>query len=661
VVAVGEHTRMGATRLALAEEKEQLNPLGTRLSRILRFFLPISALGGAAVVVSGLLWKQPLTALLATGATVALAGVPEGLPLLSRVGEAGVARRLAKHDAVVRRLSSVEALGRADVVCADKTGTMTKGRLQLALVADASQEATFIEKLPPALSRVLLTAALASPHPKAQGARAHPTDVAVVRGAIAAGISDHLDLVREAELSFDPVRSFHVTVAQGRLCIKGAPEALLSRCNAVLQHGTPQPLDEAGRAMLLSRSHQLAARGLRVLMVAEGAHDQPLDNPQDLTALGFVGINDPLRSTVRDAVKRCHAAGVRVIMITGDHPETARAIAQEAGLLVKEAEVVNAAEIADLQNGDLDRRLHHAAVIARATPLDKVRIVESLRRQGRTVAMTGDGVNDAPALRLADIGVAMGKSGTEVARQTADVVITDDDFSTLVEGFVEGRSFWRNMRRSLGLLLGGNLGELGLVVGASMLGLGMPLTVGQILAVNAITDILPALAVILQQPEYRDLTRLQREGEAALDVPLFKEVMRRGLATALPSLAAYLLTLRTGSLSQARSVAFTSIVLTQLAQTTMAGRSEGHLTRPVVGAVGGSLGVLAVAFSFPPLRRFLQLVIPAPSAWGLVAASALAAILINALLRSNPLRKTSQEDLVSPHARIALETRAGIC
>jgi magnesium-transporting ATPase (P-type) len=237
----------------------------------------------------------------------------------------------------------------------------------------------------------------------------------------------------------------------------------------------------------------------------------------------------------------------------------------------------------------------------------------------------------------------MGQSGTEVARQTADVVIADDDFSTLVEGFVEGRSFWRNMRRALGLLLGGNLGELGLVVGASLLGTSMPLTVGQILAVNAITDILPAIAVILQQPEHRDLTRLRREGAAALDASLLNEILSRGVATTLPSLATYLLTLKTGTLSQARSVAFVSIVVTQLAQTFMAGRAEGHLTRPVLGAVGGSLGVLLLAFTVPPLRRFLNLVMLPPSAWLLIGGSALAAPLLNRLLNRNTWNMSGQE------------------
>jgi cation-transporting P-type ATPase I len=245
-------------------------------------------------------------------------------------------------------------------------------------------------------------------------------------------------------------------------------------------------------------------------------------------------------------------------------------------------------------------------------------------------------VNDGPALRLADVGVAMGQNGTEVARQAADVVLADDDFATLVEALVEGRSFWRNIRRALALLLGGNLGELGLVVGASALGLASPLITRQILAVNLVTDVLPSLAVALQPPESRNLAALAREGTAALDKPLRTDVLRRGTATAAPSLAAFLLTLGSGGLAQARSVAFASVVSTQLAQTLDAGRAEGTLTRSVFGAVAGSTGVLVTALTLPPLRDFLGLVALTPAGWALVGIGALAAVLLGRGLSFSP-------------------------
>ncbi|MBO0790348.1 MAG: HAD-IC family P-type ATPase, partial [Ktedonobacteraceae bacterium] len=631
VVAVGPQTRMGATRTALSLEEIESDSLGGRLGRMLHLSVPISLASGVIVIAAGLLWGQPLALLLTTGATIALAGVPEGLPLLAKIGESGVARRLAGEKALVRRLSAVEALGRVNVACADKTGTMTKGRLQLSLVADSEQEArltTTPADLNLHLRHILLTAALACPHPEAHDARAHPTDIAVMQGAIDAGLGQQLHIQHDAELPFDPMRSFHATLVQKRLSLKGAPEALLPRCRWLMRDGYRSPLDEEGRSALLHRFQGLAERGLRVLMVAEGSQDGSLDDPQDLIALGFVGISDPLRPTVHAAVKRCHEAGVRVIMITGDHPATARTIAREAGLLANGGAVLTTEEIAELQSSELDRRLEHAVVIARATPLDKVRIIESLQRQGHTIAMTGDGVNDAPALRLADVGVAVGGGSTEVARQTADVVITDDDFSTLVEAFVEGRSFWRNLRSALALLLGGNFAELGLVAVASILGVGSPLNIRQIFAVNAITDVFPALAVALQQPEHRNLARLQREGETGLGGPLRSEILRRGVATMVPALASYLLMLGQG-VPQARSVAFASFVATQLAQTIEVSRLEGRLTLSVVGAVSCSVGVLLAAFTVPPLRAFLQLVVPSSQGWLLVAGGTLVALLLN--------------------------------
>lgn len=648
VFATGRQTRMGATTAALAINENEQSPLGVRLSRLLRLSLPISIGGGILVILAGALRGHPVGALAATGATLALTAIPEGLPVLARVGEAGVARRLAERNAIVRRLSSVEALGRVDVACTDKTGTLTEGHLALSLLTTSdfeerktSGETDNTADLSADLRSVLLTGALACPHPDAPDAKAHPTDIAVMQGAEHAGLNLHIP--HDRELSFDPVRSFHVTVVQGRLCIKGAPEAIIPRCHFQMHHGEKEALDENGQHALHDYATQLAARGLRVLMVAEGSADTPLDNPQGLTALGFLGISDPLRPNVQAAVMRCREAGVRVIMITGDHPATARAIGAEAGLLYSDHQVITGAELAELHNGEFAERLEQVTVIARATPLDKLRIVEGLQRRGHTVAMTGDGVNDAPALRLANVGVAMGQGGTEVARQTADLVLADDNFATLVDALVEGRSFWRNIRRALGLLLGGNLGELGLVTGASLLGLAFPLTASQILAMNAITDILPATAVALQQPEHRRLADLSREGANALDAPLRNDIIRRSSATALPSLAAYGVMLGLGSLPQARAVAYGSIIATQLAQTLDAGRAEGTLTRSVGLAVTGSAAVLLATFTIPPLRTFLSLVMPTPIGWVLIGSAALVAVIMGRILKSSLLTGTKPQ------------------
>lgn len=631
VVAVGRYTRMGATAAALATGEMRQSAIGMRLSRMLWQTLPFAAIAGVVVTGSGLLRGRALATEIVMGITVALAVLPESLPVLAQVGEAGVARRLASRQALVRRLSAVEALGRVDVACADKTGTLTKGHLALHLVATSDDEVLLPGELAGDLGDVLLVAALASPHPEDPGVTSHPTDIAVIRGAQEAGLNGAIYAKRDHELPFDPVRAFAAAVIQGRLCVKGAPEVLLARCASVRAHGETQPLDEQGRAGLLEQAQRLASRGLRVLLAAEGRADIPVDDPHDLVALGFIGISDPLRPNARAAVRTCQAAGIRVIMLTGDHPATARAIAREAGLLDGDEEVLTGADIAELHNGDLDERLERASVIARATPLDKLRIVESLQRHHHIVAMTGDGVNDAPALRLADVGVAMGRGGTEVARQTADLVLMDDDFATLVDALVEGRSYWHNVRRALGLLVGGNLGELGLLVGMSLLGSSSLLSTRQILGVNLVTDVFPGVAVALQQPENHDLSALAREGQAALGKPLRNDLLRRAGATAVPTLAASLAALGVGGAGEASVVAYTSLVTTQLIQTLDAGYTDEGWNRSMVAAVVGSGGLLAASLAVPPLRSFFQLAMPSPLGWALTAGATASALLASRL------------------------------
>ena len=334
---------------------------------MLRVGLPVSASGGALVTLAGLAYRTgPIAELLTLGVTTALSAIPEGLPLLAGVGQAAVARRLAEKNVVVRRLAGIEALGRVDVTCSDKTGTLTEGRLSVAVLADSSGNAVFPGPLTDGQRAVLGAAALASPHPDAALSASHPTDAAVLRAAEKVGLGDRARRPRDAEVPFDSARAFYLSLVDGRYWVKGAPERVLERCVSVLDAGKVVPLDEQQRCAWLDRAVSLGGQGLRVLLVAEGPADSPSNDPQGLTALGFLGLRDPLRPGVSEAVARCQSAGVRIIMLTGDHPATARTIGREAGLLAQGGEVVTAAELTRLSNEELDRRIEHVAVIARA-------------------------------------------------------------------------------------------------------------------------------------------------------------------------------------------------------------------------------------------------------------------------------------------------------
>jgi calcium-translocating P-type ATPase len=642
VVAVGEGTRWGATAAALTVEETRESPLGRRLDRLFRQGMPVVVAGGALVTIAGILWGGAPLAQLAVGASVAVAAVPEGLPLLAGVSEAAVAQRLATRSALVRRLTAVEALGRVDVVCSDKTGTLTRGTLEVTAVDDLQRTAQISSELPARAARVLVAAGLASPAPDSPDAHAHPTDGSVLAAVERAGLEDQLRAPRRDEAPFDPTRALHATAVSDRVLIKGASEAVAPRCARIVgSDGSARQLDARGRSALLARAEALSADGLRVLMVAEGGPKTSVEDPRELTALGFIGISDPVRPGVADAVARCHDAGIRVIMLTGDHPATARKIASDLGLPIKAEAVMTGDEIEQLHGGELSERLQGVSVVARITPIDKVRIVECLQQAEHTVAMTGDGVNDAPALRLADVGVAMGAGGTEVARQAADVVLADDRFETLTEALIEGRSLWQNLQGALGLLLGGNLGEVALMVGLAAVGRGTLLSARQILTINLVTDVLPAVSVAVQPPRERELEWLTAAGRDSFDQQLVRSVVTRAIATAAPALAAVLVAPLLGG--QGSAIAFGSIVCTQLAQTVQAGMKEGKLSPPVIGAIAGSGGVTALAFAVPPLRRFLALPLPTPGSLALIAASVPAAALLSGVLsqdgRGLPLDK----------------------
>ncbi|GAC1478072.1 MAG: hypothetical protein NVS1B12_14130 [Acidimicrobiales bacterium] len=624
VVATGEATE---ARAALHGERHVSGGVEARLASLTRRAIPISLGAGAAVVGAGLLHGRPIRDSLASGVSLAVAAVPEGLPLVATMAQLSAAGRLAGRGALVRNHRAIEALGRVDVLCTDKTGTLTVGRLAVRAISDFSTDASLGE-LEASHGRVLAAALRATPEPEAGRRLAHPTDASIVHAAEQAGIDERTDLaawIRDEELPFEPGQAFHATVGRiGRrriVSVKGAPEIMVGRCSRVCVPGTTrtEPLSAAVWANVDREVDRLARRGLRVLAVAEGpiaasavseAEVDP-DAVSGLTLLGLVAIADPVRDEAASAVAGLQAAGVAVCMVTGDHPSTAEGIAAELGIL-NGHRVMNGAELAALDDAALDAVIGDVSVFARVTPTDKVRIVRSFQRVGKVVAMTGDGANDAPAIRLADVGVAMGSRSTPAARQAADVIVTNDDIETIIAAIVEGRALWGSVREALAILLGGNLGEIGFTLAGAALSGTAPINTRQFLLVNLLTDVAPALAIATRPPPPRRAGELLLEGpERSLGRPLDRAILSRAVLTAGGATAAWLPARLTGSPRRASTVALVALVGTQLAQTVTSGGRH-----PMVLAAGlGSAAVLVGIVQTPGISQLFGCVPLDPLAW----------------------------------------------
>ncbi len=508
VVAVGAHTeaRRGA---AGSKGARALAGVERRLRGLMSLTGPVALAAGVGVVGGGLLRGRKLEDLVGSGVSLAVASVPEGLPLLATAAQLAASERLSRRHALVRNARALEALGRVDVVCLDKTGTITEGALSLSVVFDGEVVASVgaLDRSHRLVLAAGLRATLAGDGAQGPG---DPTDDALTRGARDAGVDAAYGCAgfrRVAELSLALARSYHAVLGRGedgaRLSVKGAPEVLLLQCTHLVRGDAKHPLDDVARLSLFTTATQLATQGLRVLAVAERAmpSDAPLDPAHvvDLTFRGFVAFRDPIRGSASAAIATLRSAGVDTVMITGDHPSTAEAIARELDLLRGRA-VVTGAELAALSDADLDARVSGVAVFARVTPSQKVRIVRALQRAGRVVAMAGDGANDAAAIRLADAGIAIGEGSTQAARAAADIVVTDGRVETIVDAIAEGRAMWASVRDAVAILVGGNMGEIGFTLLAGLLDGAPPLHARQLLLVNLFTDVAPAMAIALKPP-----------------------------------------------------------------------------------------------------------------------------------------------------------------
>ncbi|MDZ5444206.1 HAD-IC family P-type ATPase [Micromonospora sp. 4G57] len=661
VVATGEETEAGRS-LALARQAPPPSGVETRLGRLTSAALPLAAGSAIAVAGAGLLRGVPLAETAATAANLAVASVPEGLPFLVSAAQLAAARRLAEHGALVRNPRTIEALGRVDVLCFDKTGTLTEGKLLLAGVGDGGGRHAPPDRLDEPLKLTLATALRATPAAAEPDELPQQTDRAVRRGADTAGVTERTGAAEwEAVggLPFEPSRGYHATVGrtEGRLLlsVKGAPETVLPRCAARRTAAGDEPLDEAGRAELHGMLAERARAGHRVLAVGEcavGTETVTDEQVEGLVFVGFLALADGVRESAAPAVRRIRQAGVHTIMITGDHPATAEAIASIISPDNGEQRVVTATELDRLDDKALAERLTNTDVVARCTPAHKVRIIQALQRHGRTVAMTGDGANDAPAIRLADVGIALGQRGTPAARAAADLVVTDDRLETIIATLVEGRAMWSSVRHALSILVGGNLGEIGFSVLTAASTGRSALTGRQLLLVNLLTDLAPALAIAVRPPAADGAEDLLREGpDTSLGETMTREIGLRAAATTLGATAGWTLARYTGRRRRAGTVALASLVGTQLGQTVLAGGTSPA----VLASTATSIGVLVAVVQTPGVSQFFGCTPLGPVGWSIAAGSALGATVANGALTRlvDRLPQPGVRPSAEPHARTA--------
>ncbi|GAB3270717.1 cation-translocating P-type ATPase [Sinomonas notoginsengisoli] len=648
VVATGFSTEAGRS-MAATRSGSATGGVEARLAHITDVTLPITLVSAVGVIAAGLLRGRPFRSTVGAGVSLAVAAVPEGLPFLVSAAQLASARRLSTRGTLVRNPRTIEALGRVDVLGFDKTGTLTEGRIRLESATGADGKLDSLHALQ-TRSRGVVAAGLRAT-PSARRPLAHMTDRAISSAAREAGISPDEGAQgwkRLSALPFEPSRSYHATLASTHegtlLSVKGAPETVLARCTAVRSGNRRRGLDEARRRRLTRRVEKLASEGYRLLAVAEARLDQSPRQLEDddvvgLTFLGFLALTDPVRPAAAASVEALRAAGVQILMITGDHPGTAAAVAQRLDLLEDGGRVITGTEIDALGDDELARVLPHVAVVARGTPAHKVRVVQTLQGLGKTVAMTGDGANDAPAIRLADVGIALGRRGTPAARAAGDLVVTDDRLETIIAALVEGRAMWGSVREALGILVGGNLGEIAFtLLGALATGLS-PLRARQLLLVNLLTDLAPALAVALRPPHAASTEALLAEGpEASLGSALTREVGFRAALTTAGAGAGWALARLLGLRRAAPTVGLVSLVATQLGQTiTVGGPSRGVV---VSGAI--SLAALAAVIQTPGLSAFFGSVPLGPLGWGIAAGASLAVVLLGALVARRKFSETPE-------------------
>ena len=593
VVSTGMSTEFGRIARMVDTVEIARTPLQENLDRLGGTLGKAALVVVGLVVIIGLLRGLPVIEMFMFGIALAVAVVPEALPAVVTISLAIGVRRMVKRNALVRRLPIVETLGSTSVICSDKTGTLTRNEMtvrqlfadeRLLEVTGAGYDAKGevldagrgIE--PPDSVRALLAAGvlasdarLVSRDGRAQ-VEGDPTEGALVVAALKAGLDPGALNEREPRVSEIPFTSerrrmttVHQTPEEGTIAYsKGAAEEVLAGCTRQLRSGRDVELTPSDRERIRAVEQRMAAGGLRVLAVARRAGATVEEPESGMTLLGLVAMMDPPRPEARAAVRTCEAAGIRAVMITGDHPLTAGAVAREVGLLT-DGRVVSGRDLEAMSDADLERDVAGIAVYARVSPADKLRVVTAWQKRGDVAAMTGDGVNDAPALKKADVGIAMGIAGTDVSKEAAGMTLLDDNFATIVAAVEEGRIVFGNIKKYLMYLLSCNVGEIVLLAGAVIAGLPLPLTAVQILYVNLATDGLPALALAVDPPEPDLMRRKPRNPRVGIFTrPVVAMLLAAGLWSGVVNITLFTWALREGRpLEEVMALTFVALVLIQ--------------------------------------------------------------------------------------------------
>lgn len=614
VVATGMEREIGRIASLLEEEEETITPLQKRLAGLGKL-LGLLTIGICALVfLIGFLRGEPPFEMFMTAVSLAVAAIPEGLPAVVTVVLALGVFRMSKHKAIIRKLPAVETLGCTTYICTDKTGTLTENRMTVRRIWAPGGN----------LERLLAVATLCNDAFLGEGdgeRSGDPTEIALLAYAKEQRFpwqEWRAMYPRQDEIPFDSQRkrmsTLHLIDGQYVLFTKGAPEVLLERCSFYEVQGRILPLGEEEREQIRREQESMASEALRVLAFAfrvlpDGALSEEVE--QNLVFVGLLGMIDPPRKEAHRALVEAKQAGIETVMITGDSALTAQAIARELGMLESGDEVLTGQELERMPHEELRKKIKRIRVFARVWPEQKLRIVEALEENGEVVAMTGDGVNDAPALKKADIGIAMGIAGTDVAKEVADMVLADDNFATIVQAIKEGRVIFDNIRKFVVYLLSCNLGEIGAVFVPILLGLARPLVPVQILLVNLVTDGLPALALGLEAPEPDLMLRRPRKPQEGVVTPFYMRTILFGaFFITVAVVLAFVFGMRLWGLHAARTIAFLTLSLGELwraysfrSERLNAWRVDPRTNLLLLEACGVSLAVILASVFLPFLRR----------------------------------------------------------